>query len=151
MRKRPRQKRIGLSPVERAQIRAMMEKEVRETFTSAQIHAAIGDDSDALVNKAGRMFLVVLSAAERDGFDAEQPDIRILRGACNAMYEQKGEAEITPDRRASIASGLLACERLLEELEFVSVVDAAFKLHVALKCGPGVNWSEFEARMEALA
>ena len=53
--KRPRQRREGLSPVERAQLKAYMAKDVRETFTAAQIHAMVGDDSAEMVNKAGRM------------------------------------------------------------------------------------------------
>lgn len=169
MKKRPQPRRFGLNLFEKAQLRAQeaqerarsaaeleeakmqIAAEVRETFTAAQIHALMGGDGDALVNKSGRMFFVVLGAAVRDKLDAELPDIRILRGACNAMYEQAGEKAIPAARRASIVSGLEACERLLAELDFDSVVESAVDLHMALTTGKGaVNWTDFQRQIEAV-
>src|SRR4030095_13659538 len=44
-----------------------------------------------MVDKAGRVLYVVLGAAIADDADPELPEIRILRGACNAVYDQAGE------------------------------------------------------------
>ncbi|CAN7472108.1 hypothetical protein LJR130_003813 [Variovorax sp. LjRoot130] len=136
----------GISLIERA----VIEKEVRATFTSAQFHALAGDNSKEMVNKAGRIFFVVLGAAIADGLDADLPDIRILRGACNAMYDQAGETLIPQERRASIVSGLMACERLLRELDYDSVVKEAYKLHGLLKTSH-VNWHHFQHLLSAVA
>ena len=144
---KPRRQPKGLSLIERA----VVEKQVRETFTAAQIHAMNGDDSDAMVKKAGTMFYVVLGAAITDGLDADMPEIRILRGACNALYEQAGESVIQSERRASIKAGLQACGRLLEVLDYDSVVNEAFKLHMLLKLGGHVDWRHFESRLQAVA
>lgn len=170
MRRNPRE--FGLSMFERAMIakaeadeaakreaaarqmieqgRAAMEAAVRETFTAAQFHALIGDDSDQMVNKVGRIFYVVLGAAVVDELDPELPDIRILRGACNAMYEQAGEAKIAAARRAAMNAGLLACERLLAELDYDSVIDQAFELEVQLRANGHTQWSDFERKLKAL-
>lgn len=145
--KRPRQRREGLSPVERAQLKAYMAKDVRETFTAAQIHAMVGDDSAEMVNKAGRMFYTVLGAAIADNLDPEMPELRILRGACNAMYEQAGEEVIASERRASMNAGLQACERLLEVLDYDCVVNAALELHVLLM-RKHVDWNDFRQMLE---
>ncbi|VTU38382.1 hypothetical protein H4CHR_04411 [Variovorax sp. PBS-H4] len=147
----------GPSLIERAvaakvdrEIREAIAVEVRSTFTSAQIHALTGSDSGEMVNKAGRMFFVVLGAAVADGLDPSLPEIRILRGAANAVYDQAGEEVITEASRASIVSGLLACERLLAELDFDSVTESAFELHCLLERG-AVRWSDFEPLIEAVS
>ena len=95
----------GTSPVERA----LIAKEWHATAVRAQIHAILGDDSDEFVNAAGRVMWVVLGAAIREDVDHDIPEVRILRGACNALYDQAGEASIDPTRRAAIRAGLEAC------------------------------------------
>lgn len=130
--------------------RALIEKNWRDDGVRAQIHAIMGDDGHAFVNAAGRMFWVILGAAVRDGVDPEQTELRILRGAANALYEQAEEAVITPERRAAIASGLDSCERLLPALERRSVIDAACELDGKLRRGD-VRWRDFEGLLEAVA
>lgn len=136
----------GLSLIERA----ILEKQVRETLDAAHRSALSGDDSDEMVNKAGRIFYVVLGAAVRDEMDRDLPDIRIVRGACNAMFEQKGCAVVDSGRRASLKAGLQAAERLLCALDYDSVVKEAFELHLQLRAGH-VGWHDFQRLMEKVA
>lgn len=120
-----------LSPVERAILAAQW----RQNVASAQIHSMIGDDSHAMVDKAGKVMFVILGAALIEKMQDDHPEIRIIRGAVNALHDQAGEPVIDPLRRASIKSGLEACARLLEVLPYPSVCKSACDLHHKLRNG----------------
>lgn len=105
-------RRHGLTPVEHSVLVAAWKSEA----LTSRIHALIGDDSDKLVNGAGRVFFVIIGACAACGLHQDEPDIRILRGAVNALGEQAGEPEVQQQRRAGIVSGLQACDRLMPRL-----------------------------------
>jgi hypothetical protein len=136
----------GLGLIERA----LIEKQWRETNVRAQIHAILGDDSDQFVNAAGRVLYVVLGALIAEEVNPEMPEVRIVRGACNALYEQAGEPDIEPARRAAMRSGLEACDRLLGGLPRKSLTDAACELESRLRAS-NVNWRDFERLLEGIA
>lgn len=136
----------GISPVERAVICAKWRKDMIDS----KIHALIGDDSDRVVNLAGRMFFVALGAALHEEIGSDDADIRIIRGAVNAMYDQAGEAQIANQRRASIASGLEAVSRLCQRVEQKSLNDAACDLELRLRSAD-VHISDFDRLVEAIA
>lgn len=123
--------------------RAITARKWSQTATSAQIHALMGDDSDGLVNAAGRVFFVILGACALQRINSDTPDVRILRGACNALYEQAGEPRIDDMRRKSLQAGLEACERLNEILERRHVTESACDLADKLR-QEHVHWSDFE-------
>jgi hypothetical protein len=131
-------KRSSLHPVERA----VIAQKWTQTAVNAEIHALIGNDSDKLVNEAGRIFYVVLGAAIESGMSPDVPDVRILRGAVNAVYDQAGEAEINETRRLSIISGLQAARRITEVVAYKALVNTACDLHLKLKTGD-VHMSDF--------
>lgn len=141
-----RQRRPGLSLIERA----LIERDWRATAVSAQIHALIGDSSDGMVNAAGRVLFVVLGAAIAEEVDAEQPEIRVIRGAVNAVHEQAGEDDIPGTRRKSIESGLLAAERLVPHFARRSLVDAACDLELKLR-RQHLHTDDFEALLAQVA
>ena len=117
-------------------LRAVIANKWAKTALNAHIHALIGNNSEKLVNEAGRVFFVVLGAIRADKIgviDPDEPDVRILRGAVNAVYDQAGEPVIDALRRASIVSGLLAAERLAALLDRRLLVDAACNLDAVLK------------------
>ena len=143
MRKR---RRPGLSLIERA----LIERDWHATAVVAQIHALIGDDSDRMVGAAGRMLYVVLGAAIAEEVDPEQPEIRIIRGAVNAVHDQAGESDIPVTRRASIESGLLAAERLVPHFARRSLIDSACELELKLR-RQHLHTSDFEALLAEIA
>lgn len=129
-----------INPVARALIGAAWHKQKLE----AQIHAMIGEDSFNLVQTSGRTFWVVLGAANAQNMDAETTDMRILRGAVNAMAEQAGQPEVSETHRAGILSGLQACQRILPDLTQRNINDAAVALTVALAKPQGaVTFGDF--------
>ncbi len=135
-----RRRTFGLTPVERAMLVHRWQREA----VAGQLHVLIGNDSDKMVNGAGRYFYVVLSAcaAHLDVLSEDDPDIRILRGAVNALHEQAEEPEIVEERRAAILSGLQACQRLMPELSQRALSDAALDLELRLRRGD-VTFSDF--------
>jgi hypothetical protein len=116
----------------------------------AEIHAFMGDDSDKLVNAAGKRFFVILGAVIAQGLHHDDPDIRIIRGAVNAVYDQAGEASIQADRRASITSGLQAVVRLQDRIELRYITAAAVDLARKLFSGD-VRMSDFQKITERRA
>jgi hypothetical protein len=124
--------------------RALIAKEWHASTVDAQIHALIGEDSDEMVNAAGRILFVVLGAAIADGLQADHVEIRIIRGAVNAVHDQAGEADIPDARRNGIVSGLQAATRLIPELRQKSIVASAIDLHVKLR-RQHIRLSDFQA------
>lgn len=134
----------GLSLIERA----LIAKDWHATAVDAQLHALIGDDSAAMVNAAGRILFVILGAAITEGMDADDPDLRIVRGAVNAVHDQAGELDIPDQRRQSIVSGLQAATRLVAVLRQKSIVASALDLESKLR-KQHIHLSDFQALIPA--
>lgn len=132
-------RRPGLNLVERA----VIAQQWRHTALEAQLLAMCSLDADKLVNKAGKMVYVVLGACITEKFDAEMLEMRILRGAVNAIHDQAGETVITPMRRKSIEHGLTVAASLIPQLPRKALVDAACDLELKLRTGH-VHLSDFE-------
>lgn len=135
-----RKPRPGLNLIERA----YFAKQWQEEAVTAHIHALIGGDPKLMVNTAGRVLFVVLGAAMAQGIEAELPEIRIIRGAVNAVHDQAGEVDIPEQRRASIVSGLEAVDRLMPSLARTNLINAAINLEMLLS-RQDVRLSDFEA------
>ena len=130
----------GLNMVERA----VIANEWRHVSLEAQMLAMCTLDSDKLVNKAGRMLFIVLGACIAGDVDPNNPEIRILRSAVNAVHDQAGEAEIPNQRRSSIVIGLQTAARLIPELDRKDLINTACNLELMLRAGD-VRRSDFEA------
>ena len=111
---------------------AMFAAQWKREAVTGRLHALIGGNSDKLVNGAGRIFFVVLTAAARTT-DMDTPDMRILRGAIEALHDQAGEAEVSEVRRAGIVSGLQACDRLMVDLSTKDLAEAALYMEARLR------------------
>lgn len=132
----------GLSLLERAIIVRTWDTEK----TRAQIHALMGDDSNQFVNASGRVMFVVLGACIDEQVDEEMLELRILRSSVNALIEQQGESVITPQRRASLRSGLAACERLIGALPRAALVASACDLNIKMRTGH-IMATDFQQRV----
>lgn len=131
-------------PVVNPVARALIAAQWHRTKLDANIHAMMGDDSHNLVQSSGAVFFVVLGAANAQHMDPETPDMRILRGAVNAMAEQAGKPEVSDTHRAGILSGLQACQRIIPDLTQRNINDAAVALTAALAKPQGaVTFGDF--------
>jgi hypothetical protein len=127
--------------------RALIERDWHHTVVSAQIHALYGDNSQGMVDTAGRVLYVVLGAALTEGVDPEREELQAVRSAVSAMHDQIGEPEIPETRRARIVGGLEASERLIPHLPRVSLIRAACDLKEKLK-NKHILLSDFEALVQ---
>lgn len=130
--------------------RALAYRQWTDEGVEAQIHAITGADPKELANLAGRMFFTVLGAAMAAGMTGDEPDLRIVRGAVNAVYDQVDQPVITPAARAAINSGLEAVKRLAQQFTQRQIVDAHFDMLTKLRVGD-VLMSDFQNRIERLA
>ena len=135
----PKHKPQYTSPV----LRAVLAQKWEQTALIAQIQALMGGDPDRIADQAGRVIFVILGASILDGVSAEDPDVRIVRGAAGALYDLAGADSVPDQQRGAVISGLQACARLCEVLKRKSMTDAAVDLHFAFKTGH-LHWSAFE-------
>ena len=129
---------------------AVIERDWRAEKVTAEIHVLMGGDSDKLVNGAGRIYFVVLGGCRAQGIQADDADMRILRGAVEALHEQADEPVVDELRRKSLISGLAACNRLLERVERRHITASAFELAARLKAGD-VRYSDFPSPATTVA
>lgn len=101
----------------------------------AQIHALTGMDTRRLVNYAGKILWTAIDSAIRDGLDIEQPDMRIVRGGVNAVYDQFQREAVDESLRQPILSGLEAAERLLAQCKQKTIVQSVIDLDIRLRRG----------------
>ena len=128
----------GINMVERAIIANKWKLE----SVDAKIHALIGDNSREMVHLAGKMLYVALGAALAEKMDSDDVDVRIIRGAVNAVHDQAEVAAIDPLRRASIVSGLEAVSRLCQRVERKSLIDSACDLALKMR-SQHLHYSDF--------
>lgn len=123
---------LRLHPFERQNIR----REWSAKTVDAQLLALMGDDAHNTVDAVGRIFYVVLGAAMVERLDAEGVDMRILRGAVNALADVEGS--ITDSQRISLSSGLEAVKRIVATMREESLLHAATHAQQRLQHGPVV-------------
>ncbi len=140
-----KKRRPGLGMVERA----LIAEQWRKNVSTSRIHALIGQDSKVLVEQAGRVFYVVLGAACIEQLPDDSADVRIMRGAVNALHEQAGVEEIDHLRRKSIEAGLEAAVRILNLMPHPTIVRAACEMHMKL-CKSDVSLAEFQELISKL-
>ena len=129
----------GLNPIEKA----VIAQQWRHVALEAQMLAMCSLESDKLVEKAGRMLFVILGACIAEGVDDDDPSVRILRGAVNAVHDQAGEKVIPAMRRQSIVIGLETAAAMIPELGRTALVASACDLAIKLRTGH-VHLSDFE-------
>ena len=123
------------NPVAGPVAKAVIENDWQTSKITAEIHLLMGGDSDRLVDGAGRIYFVVLGGCLAQGIEADDTDVRILRGAVEALHEQAENPVIDETRRKSLISGLSACNRLLDRIDRQHVANSAFELSARLKVG----------------
>ena len=134
-----------LHPVERA----IITRDWRAGVSLARIAAINSDNSDKMVDRAGRVLFVVLGAAMANSMHEDQWQMRILRGAANAVFDQAGEVHIPAERRAAIARGLEVAAELVPTFTHEQMTRAACDLALKLKTGH-VHMSEFASLLKTI-
>ena len=140
-------KKHALSWVQRSLIKTIWAKNV----LNANIQAYIGDDATKVVDQVGKIIYVTAGVCnelvDQGRLDPETVDIRILRGAGNALYEQAGMDTVT--HRSQLIAGLNACTRLLEGASQDVIVKHAIDLEIKLM-GRNLLWEDYKVELDGL-
>jgi hypothetical protein len=129
---------VRLSPVEKA----VAKQQWQRFLTVAHIHTLIGGDLVLLIEKAGVLLFIIGLAAHQSNLHTSS--VKVIHGACRALYDVVGLSSITELQRASIEAGLLAIEETKQCLDINSVVNASVIAQTLIK-SKGVDWSDFQA------
>lgn len=119
----------NVSPIERM----LIGQQWRRVTIEAEIHALMGEDSAKLVNAAGRVFFVCLGACIAEDVPLEMQEVADMMDGVEAVHDQTGEDEITPDRRARIVRGLGSAMALIEALPHAALVQSAVMLAIKMR------------------
>lgn len=123
--------------------RALIARDWYTGIATARIVAMVGEGGLAIVNRAGGVFYVILGACREAEIPVDDLDVRILRGAVNAVYDQAENDSVDELQRQAIVGGLEASVRLIERLEHAQLVRAACDLSLKLR-RQHVHMSDFD-------
>ena len=130
-----------------AGLRELITRDLRGLQIDAGIHAWMGNDGSNLVNLAGRLLYISCFAAHRAGFDADHPDMRILRGMSCALADLAENVGAIELHRAALQSGLAAIDRLLPYCDDMALLQGAAELDGMLASARGMGTADVRRAM----
>lgn len=118
--------------------------DVRRLQLDAAIHAWTGADAQRIADRGGRICYLVANAANRAGFTADHPDMRIVRGLANTLADLVAYPAGLERYRPSITAGIAALQRLLPHCSQLDMANAAVEMELLLDAG-GIYTSTVDA------
>lgn len=111
---------------------AVIMRDLRGLQIDAGIHTWTGNDGAKMVTLAGRLCYITAFAAQRAGYQADYPDVRIVRGMAEALADLAADLDNVERYRLSIQSGLAAIDRLLPQCNDIDIVLGCHELDTVL-------------------
>ena len=129
------------NPVASALIKTQILKDIQSIQTDAMLHALIGANDTKLVDNAGRVAYIAAESARLCRIDkgSNEPDMRIIAGMANALYELATNTGDKAMHRLSITSGLHACQRLITQCIPWAIGLAALKVDEIIQKTQGLT------------
>lgn len=140
------QRRALTHPVLAAVVRRNLAAELQRLQTDAGLQAHLGDNYAALANSAGRLGYITAYACGQIQLDT--PDVRILRGTCEALGDMVANPGCLEHQRPAIQSGLAAISRLLPQLPDRALAAGALELERLLALPEGMGTEDVRAALE---
>jgi len=128
-----------INPVERA----VLLKKWDDFALVGRIQIMMGDSSKTVTNYAGRMMFVAQACALAVGIEPDDVDVRIIRGAVNALHDHIGQDTIPPELRASLSSGVNAALRVADRAGRQVVATEICTMELRLRVGH-LSYSDFQ-------
>lgn len=136
------QKRRASNPIEGAIFKMRLSNDLAALRTGAGLHAFMGADAMELCHLTGRLIYITAFAVGKQWGDAtDNPDIRILLGAANALGDLMERPQDLERHRGSIQSGLAAIDRLMPDLSEWALAEGSLRLAAILETTEGLNTS----------
>lgn len=122
-------KRVQLHQVERA----VIAEKWRKYALDGQLQVLLGEHTPTVINYCGRMVYVALACARRQGIASDDTDVRILRGATNALHDQVDCPVVQQERRGALISGVQAALRVIDRVGRSVMVEEALRMELLLR------------------
>jgi len=132
-------KKPSINPVERA----VLMKKWDDFALDGRLQIMLGESSRSITNYAGRMMFVSLACALAVGIEPDDVDVRVIRGAVNALHDHIGHKTIPPELRASLSSGVNAALRVADRAGRKVVATEICKMELRLRVGH-LSYSDFQ-------
>ena len=130
----------SFDPVTSAILKKQIVSDINSMQTDAMLHALIGANDAKLIDNAGRVAFIASESVRLCKIEADNdPDMRIVAGMANALYDLSvghGDKQI---HKQSIASGLNACQRLLEQCSPWAIGISALKVDELINSAQGLT------------
>ncbi len=120
---------IALGLVERA----VIADKWRKFALDGQLQAMLGEHTPTVINYCGRMVYVALACARAAEISADDPQVRVLRGAANALYDQVDCPVVQAERRGALIAGVHAALDVVRRVGTAVVVDEALRMEIKLR------------------
>lgn len=111
---------------------ALIKQDLRGLQIDAGIHTWTGNDGAKMVTLTGRLCYITAFAAQRAGYQADHPDVRIVRGMAEALADLAADLDNVERYRPSIQSGLAAIDRLMPQCDDLDIVLGCHELDTIL-------------------
>ncbi len=132
-------KKPSINPVERA----VLMKNWDDFALDGRLQIMLGESSRSITNYAGRMMFVAQACALAVGIEPDDVDVRIIRGAVNALHDHIGQDTIPPELRASLSSGVNAALRVADRAGRKVVATEICQMELRLRVGH-LSYSDFQ-------
>lgn len=139
------------SPVEQAVRKANLQRDIADLLTMADMQATWGNSPANAIDRCGRVMFIVSYAVGRCRIPDDTPEVRILRGMANAVYELAQDHNSLEQHRATLSSGLQAAQRLMPRLDIWSIGEGAIVIDELLRRGHGVTAQHLDQLIQAPA
>lgn len=108
------------------QAEAQIKRDMARLQQDADWQAWVKEDNPGgLVIAASRVLWITDAAVQASGLPVDSPDMRIIAGAANALGELATHPSRIATHRAAIQSGILAAQRLWEQVDTFTLGYAA--------------------------
>jgi hypothetical protein len=126
---------------------ALIMRDLRGLQIDAGIHTWTGNDGAKMVNLAGRLCFITAFSAQRAGFQADHPDVRIVRGMAEALGDMAADLDNVERYRPVIQSGLAAIDRLFNQCDPLDMVLGSRELDMMLATSRGMGTADVRKAM----
>lgn len=113
--------------------RAVIADKWRKYALDGQLQAMLGEHTPTVISYCGRMVYVALACARTAGISADDTQVRVLRGAANALYDQVDCPVVQAERRGALIAGVHAALDVVRRVGTAVVVDEALRMEIKLR------------------
>lgn len=137
--RRPRRECDTLGPVGVAALEATIAKNIAKLKRHAGLVTWIGEDTEDLLNCLGHLVYITISAIGRGCGQPASADIAIIMGMAESLGDIQAQSWRLESLRPSLQSGMLALQRVMEDIPPFELAIGSVQLDRLLQSGRGMG------------